>query len=213
MTGDAVKEVARLAEEAASKTVEIAGVTYAGAHLKPVYKSLPAREPLKLSTLSGLVDYIRTDPDGVLGKAPIILHVASEKHVALRGTPRRDDVSSREVYATATYAAQPFGFGAFTDRESFNIALQAQFDHVGDWAKVIELIGNVMDDQSSESASHIHPATSTTSTGTALRPWSRSPTTPTESWPRPGRRRKRSTRRTPRPSRAISGSSTSYERS
>lgn len=146
MDGQGVKTISDLGAEAAGaklRTIEVAGVTYGVGGLHAIHRKLPERQALSLSSLSGLVDYIKADPDALVG--PLIVHVASQTRVSLLGAARADDFHSREHLALADYSLGVFQFGRWMDRESFNIALQSQFAPVADWDPLIQIIANIVD--------------------------------------------------------------------
>ncbi|WP_416437383.1 hypothetical protein [Ligilactobacillus salivarius] len=82
-----------------------------------IYK---AKEPIRLNTLSGLVDYIKSNIDGF---DDLILHVVDEKLVELKGKLQPN--GDRELLAVATAIVPEFDFDSYMDIESFNIALQS----------------------------------------------------------------------------------------
>lgn len=98
-----------------------------------------AKEPIRLNTLSGLVDYIKSKID-VFDDAAV--HVVNEKLVELRSSLGPD--GKRELFAVATAIVPEFDFDSYMDIESFNIALQSQFVKTDDRDILLKVIGNLM---------------------------------------------------------------------
>src|SRR5699024_9004361 len=86
-----------------------------------IYK---AKEPIRLNTLSGLVDYIKSS-NLDYNTDHAYLHVVDEKTVELKSDLKED--RERELLAVATAIVPEFKFNSYMDIESFNIALQSQF--------------------------------------------------------------------------------------
>lgn len=100
-----------------------------------IYK---AKEPIRLNTLSGLVDYIKSNIDD------LILHVVDEKLVELKGKLQPN--GERELLAVATAIVPEFDFDSYMDIESFNIALQSQFVKTDDRDILLKVVGNLKED-------------------------------------------------------------------
>lgn len=103
-----------------------------------IYK---AKEPIRLNTLSGLVDYIKSNIDGF---DDLILHVVDEKLVELKGKLQPN--GDRELLAVATAIVPEFDFDSYMDIESFNIALQSQFVKTDDRDILLKVVGNLKED-------------------------------------------------------------------
>lgn len=102
-----------------------------------IYK---AKEPIRLNTLSGLVDYIKSNIDGF---DDLILHVVDEKLVELKGKLQPN--GDREL-AVATAIVPEFNFDSYMDIESFNIACQSQFVKTDDRDILLKVVGNLKED-------------------------------------------------------------------
>lgn len=87
-----------------------------------IYKT---KDPLRLNTLSGLVDYIKSS-NLDYNTDHAYLHVVDEKTVELKSALKED--RERELLAVATAIVPEFKFNSYMDIESFNIALQS---HLG----------------------------------------------------------------------------------
>lgn len=114
----------------------------------------PAPTPLALTTLTGLVDYLEANPDG-LAKDGLIVHVASPTSVVLlTSLESKADAPAGSVWslvnrwshAVANYAPPNAGLGDFMDSERFVILLQALFFRTDDREKVLGLVGNLKEE-------------------------------------------------------------------
>jgi len=114
----------------------------------------PAPTALALTTLTGLVDYLTANPDG-LAKDGLIVHVASPTSVVLlTSLESKADAPAGAVWslvnrwshAVATYAPPNAGLGQFMDSEAFVILLQSLFFRTDDREKVLALVGNLKEE-------------------------------------------------------------------
>ena len=103
-----------------------------------IYK---AKEPIRLNTLSGLVDYIKSNIDDF---DDLILHVVDEKLVELKGKLQPN--GDRELLAVATAIIPEFAFDLYMDIELFNIALQSKFVKTDDRDILLKVVGNLKED-------------------------------------------------------------------
>lgn len=105
---------------------------------------------LKFSTLTGLADYIETNPDK-LDPNDMIVHVADFGQVDLLGPLQASNDNSRFTFATASSNRKPFRFGAWMAIEDFIIALQSDFARPAngpdDVDAIIDLLGKVASEQ------------------------------------------------------------------
>ena len=100
----------------------------------------PAARALEVTTLTGLVDYIKTNRD----KLPIeslICHVESPRCVRLR-SHLAPDTKQRDTYIEAVYEARD-ELGAYWDAESMLIKLQSCFEDTPDRALLLQYAGNI----------------------------------------------------------------------
>ncbi|AYO30630.1 hypothetical protein D2962_08330 [Biomaibacter acetigenes] len=122
------------------KTIEVNGQTYTTQDLARI--TLPKAETLKVNSLTGLIDYIKSSFDIVTFHGNLI-HVVDHSEVRLISNILPD--RGREVYMSA-HAFQPeFRFGRFYDTESFIILLQSCFVQNEDAKKILKLVGNIKD--------------------------------------------------------------------
>jgi len=98
-----------------------------------------AQKALSINTLSGFVKYIKANLDRE--DSPLIVHVKDESTVYLKGLLEVD--GSREALAVAEAIVPQFYFDHFMDMEEFNIALQAKFVNTEDRQVLLQVVGNV----------------------------------------------------------------------
>lgn len=101
-----------------------------------------AKEPVNLNTLSGMVNYIKSNLERIDEK--LILQIKNEEIVSLMGTLEVD--GSREVLASAKAIVPEFSFDRYHDVEEFNIALQSKFVPNDDRNILLKVVGNVSED-------------------------------------------------------------------
>lgn len=101
-----------------------------------------AQNVLRINTLSGLVDYIKSNLDRADEK--LYLHIANHKSVRLVSTLKPD--GSREELAIAEVILPNFWFDRFYDMEEFNVALQSIFVKNPDREILLKVVGNLKED-------------------------------------------------------------------
>lgn len=101
-----------------------------------------AEESLLINTLSGFVNYVKAQLDRADKK--LIVHIKNAKEVHLKGLLAED--GSREVLATAQPLIPRFDFNHFIDMESFVIALQSKFVKNDDRQILLQVAGNVAEE-------------------------------------------------------------------
>lgn len=150
--GAAVREVATLAQQAMQAdrhTVEIDGRQYSTKNLHLIEE--PAEnwpEALVVHGLSGILDYIQTNPDGV-ATTKLVVHVRNPAEVALIGVVQGDPHRrTRFAYVTAKAIDRTEGlFGFYKPVSELVVAIQTRFQDAADRAEVLRLLGNVKDEQ------------------------------------------------------------------
>ena len=148
MNGEAVKEVERLAREAAGQLVTIDDVTYSTTPLHDVRRPVPVCEPVKLHTLTGLVDFVRLHID--IEGASVAVHVVSHSLVRFIDAALDGAFRQREVYATVGHEdlfGGGFRFGQFVDAEQFVVAMQTLFVDSDDREGVLAVMGNLREEE------------------------------------------------------------------
>lgn len=141
---EAIKYIAELAVEAENpKTVDILGKCYARESLIRCDEPDKA-EPIKATTLSSLIDYIRECRDEMKDRH-MLLHVVSPTKVQLftELLEERD----REILFEVNAMLPRFDYGQEYGQESFIVAMQACFKLTGDREAVTMCASNVVNTQ------------------------------------------------------------------
>lgn len=147
---------AKRAAEEAVQLLTIDGYTYTAfrgqlSRVKPVKDEQP--DVFEAFSLSGLVDYIRTDVDGIFSD-PSMLHtvrVIDPKHVEVL-TPLHGYYKERDVVARCTALTPKIRFGDFLGVEEFQIMVQSMFADSVNRALVLQLSGSLRREQSTQTA-------------------------------------------------------------
>lgn len=110
----------------------------------------PTVAAIKISSLSGLVDILKSNRDGLEGVLPfsdnmanVFIHVLGHNDVQLVSMSLNRDLV-RDVYAIARYEAKGFEFGRFMPVEDFNIALQTLFVQTDVVGEILKITGNIV---------------------------------------------------------------------
>lgn len=100
-----------------------------------------AKEPIYMSTLTSLVDYIKGDIDSFPGK--MIIQVESPETVRLFS--QLNEQRNREELVTINARVPEFGFNSFMSQDKFIIALQSKFidDPESDRELILKFAGTV----------------------------------------------------------------------
>lgn len=100
-------------------------------------------DTLKVSTLTGIVDYIKDNIDNLQGK--LLIQVKSYREVRLYSPLNAD--RNRELFIQAeAILPDNIEYGRFIDTERFNIMLQSAFVDVGDKKVLLQYTGLVKDE-------------------------------------------------------------------
>lgn len=105
------------------ENIVIANRQYTDREIYPVAEHLA--QPLQMSTLTGIKDYLESNLDGVQ-TGEIMLHVADFQTVRIMG-PIFGDFRQREILAVANAHDCEFKFGRHLEREEFQVGLLANF--------------------------------------------------------------------------------------
>lgn len=124
-----------------TKVLEIAGKQFTTKQVYAVKDPLPAA--LTVTTLSALVDYIKTGLDKKSSEN-LLLHVESPEKVVLYSELREDQ--ERESYINCN-ALLPnnIRFNSFLDTDKFNIMLQSSFVDNKDKSLLLKVTGNIQE--------------------------------------------------------------------
>ncbi|MDE6735610.1 MAG: hypothetical protein K2J64_09120, partial [Desulfovibrio sp.] len=110
-------------KDAAPTIVNVGGRDYVDKDLEPIYAPCP--QPLMVSTLTALADYLNTNVDALeCGK--LICHVESPEKVSIRSA-LLGEFADRACYIWARLDNLEIPFGEWLPAEKFNIALQSCF--------------------------------------------------------------------------------------
>lgn len=138
MIKDAIRYVVELGNK---KEVEIGGVTYTSNDLKVV--GAPKPSPLALNTLTGLVEYIKSNID-FEGTKGCMIHIASPVEVRFMSRLCGNDCH-RDILAIANPLLPSIGFDRYIRSEEFNIMLQSSFVPNGDRDLLLKFSGNIQE--------------------------------------------------------------------
>lgn len=147
MDGTAVKEFERVAQAALiaqARVVTVDGLPYS---TTPLVAVRPPKDPepaaIAVTTLSGVVEYVRENRDGISREHLSVLVVAPDE-VRLVG-PLLEPHQQRFVYVTAkAEIGSRFTWGHWYELEAAKIALLTQFEDTDDRAALIRLLANVV---------------------------------------------------------------------
>lgn len=121
--------------------IQLAQGTYSRVGLNRVTE--PVANSLTVSTLTGLVDYIKGNVDKLKGE--LLIQVESHKRVKLF-SPLNED-RNRELFIEAeAILPNNIQYDRFIDTERFNIMLQSSFVDAGDKSSLLKYTGLVRDE-------------------------------------------------------------------
>lgn len=136
---DAFVYVAKLKEESMEPIVKtIDGKTYCNKSLVR-YGEEDLADPIRVNTLSALVDYIKGMPEELRDK--MILHIVSPKEVKLYSGLLEE--KHRETLFKCEAIVNEFRFDKYYDQERFLIELQANFVTSEDLETIMKVSGNI----------------------------------------------------------------------
>ncbi|EAF5740460.1 hypothetical protein AC816_07015 [Listeria monocytogenes] len=101
----------------------------------------PLATQLCISTLTGLVDYIRSNFDG---QEKCLVHVVSPTEVELLGLLNKQQ--NRNKFVCAEALIPNFSYDSFYDTETLNIKLQSMFLTTLDRDIILQAIGNISEE-------------------------------------------------------------------
>ncbi|UJS28472.1 hypothetical protein L2Z53_03755 [Macrococcoides canis] len=124
------------ANTASVEMLKINGQEYSNRELYKLQE--PVRRELNVTTLTGLVDYIKSAFDG---NEKYIITVLSESYVIIES--KLNSNKRREIIVTSNAQIPKVTLNEFIDLEKFNIQLQSVFVPNEERATVLSLIGNI----------------------------------------------------------------------
>lgn len=107
--------------------------------LYPVEKSIPRAESLHLHTLSGLIDYIKSNTDDMAEKMVVEVQSPTEVRLYSQLNDKRDREHLVNVYAIVP----KFEFDEYIEHEYFCVNVQAKFIDTPSRATVLKFAGTV----------------------------------------------------------------------
>lgn len=142
MTKDALQYVVGLKK---AEAIVINGENYTDRPVNRVDRELRA-EPVKMSTLTSLTDYLKAGIDDMAEK--MLVQVVSP--VSVRVISVLDMDRKRECLVEVSASIPDFEYGRYMDQESFIIALQAKFLPGDDRDLLLKFAGTVKDESITE---------------------------------------------------------------
>lgn len=147
LTKDAIKFMTEMETKPHERIVEmdddrLFAVNTAGNVEEIFPHAIVSDTPININTLSGLVNYIQSNIERI--DESLIVYIADETRIHLMGTLKID--GRRELLATANAIVPRFNFNSFMDTEEFNIALQSKFVLDNDRQILLQVVGNVSEE-------------------------------------------------------------------
>ena len=102
-------------------------------------------DPVRVTTLTGLIDYIKANRDGLPTKETLVV-VESPSKVSLISTPNKK--AKRDTYISAIAELPDILFDRWQDRERFIIALQTCFAPTEDRDTLLQYISHIKEEES-----------------------------------------------------------------
>lgn len=172
MDGTGVKAIAELQRQI-GQTVEVGGKMFSSIDLVEVKPEDPkdtaiafeAPPVLVVSTLTGLLDYLTANPDGISNGANFgrvrqyqqerptgarIIQIVSPTRVDVLSAYQEDDSNSRFCFVSARIDERKPLLNTYLDRETFHVNLQTSYANKGDRETVLATIGNLSSEQKIE---------------------------------------------------------------
>lgn len=125
-------------EQSQPEYVDIDGKKYSNKSFYRVAQT-PRADAIRMSTLSSLVEYIKSGVDTMKGN--MLVHVVSPTEVVLHS--QLDEDRERECVVGVKAQLPKFEFETFLEKEAFTIALQSKFADSEDKALVMQFAGTV----------------------------------------------------------------------
>lgn len=142
MTREALQYIVGLKK---AEVIEIAGEKYTDREVYRVDQELRA-EPIKMGTLTGLVDYVKA---GIDDMAPRML-VQAVSPTSVRLVSMLDSDRKREVLVQVDASVPDFEYGRYMEKEKFIISMQAKFLPGADRDLLLRFAGTVKDESVAE---------------------------------------------------------------
>ena len=127
------------AEAMEAEILEIDGKTYCNKDLTCYDQATETARPFSISTLSGMVDYIKGKPEEL--RESMILHIESHKRITLMSGLLAE--KQREHLLLSEAIINEFRFDYYYDQERFLIELQASFAKTDELDIIAQVAGKV----------------------------------------------------------------------
>ena len=114
---------------------------------KPLFRVAEREQlvkPLQISTLTGLADYVKSNPDQISEKTEIMILVNSESSVTVMSN--YNDDAERHTYIKCNAITPRITLDNFLDTEKFNIMLQSCFLKNWDRDTILQIIGTIKEE-------------------------------------------------------------------
>ena len=99
-------------------------------------------DSISLSSLSGMVEYVKSQFDMVVHANKLMIHVCSPSKVVLLG-PLKDKTVARYEYAATSFMRDGLEYGHRYSPEQFNMALQCHVEDKLDRSRLLKMSGNI----------------------------------------------------------------------
>ncbi|MEG0133087.1 MAG: hypothetical protein RR851_10250 [Clostridium sp.] len=120
---------------------DLFGATYTNENLRRI--ETPMASPIETTTLTSIVDYIKSNIDGVQSNA-IIVYIESFEKVSLKSELNGD--RRRETLMISNALTPRVTIDNFIDTEKFNIMLQSSFVENKDRSLLLKVTGNIQEE-------------------------------------------------------------------
>ncbi|GKX29040.1 hypothetical protein SH1V18_15200 [Vallitalea longa] len=101
-------------------------------------------EYFQLTTLTGVIDYVKNGIDGDIVGKDLTIHIKSPSIVKIYSKLNKD--RNREQLVEAEAILPRIDFNYFMDTERFNIMLQSCFEHSVDLKTMLKIVGNIQEE-------------------------------------------------------------------
>jgi hypothetical protein len=136
MIAEAIEKILSLGE---IKVFQIGDLAYANRDAFLIKPQQPA--PIKINTLTGILDYLKSDIDALSGDK-IGIFVYSPGSVVL-ASHLDETYMIRNEYLIAKHDTHGFQFGTFSPLENFIVSLQSGFFADGNREAILRVVGNI----------------------------------------------------------------------
>jgi len=102
------------------------------------------KESFQLTTLTGVIDYVKSQIDGHIVGEDLTIHIKSPSTVRVYSKLNKD--RNREQLVEAKAILPRVEFNSFMDTEDFNIMLQSCFEPNIDMQTMLKIVGNIKEE-------------------------------------------------------------------